>query len=150
VAAAPPTPDPRPAPEGSFALMSTPSGSAAVFDNNPALTCTTPCQLTLSAGRHTFSVKRDGYRTVQRIIEVPRDASARIELARMTGTLSLTTVPAGLTAFIDGQQQTARTPLSIRLPVGEHRVQVVNGADRKEIVVNIGDGEFSTHSIEWQ
>jgi hypothetical protein len=127
-----------------------PSRSLVVFDNDPTNTCTTPCNVTLPLGRHTFTVRSDGYREARRIIEVPNDTSATVELARMMGTLSLMTTPPGLTAIIDGQEQARKTPLSVNLPVGQHRVQVVRGADRQELVVNIADGELSAQTIEWK
>jgi serine/threonine protein kinase len=143
-------PPPAPAAEGTFQLATTPTGSVAIFDNDAATTCTTPCTVTLAPGRHTFTVRSEGFRALQRIIEIPRETAAVVDLVRMTGTLSLITQPAGLTAFIDGQEQSAKTPLSVRLPIGMHKVQVVRGSDRQEVTVSVTDGNMTTQRINWQ
>jgi serine/threonine protein kinase len=145
-AAAPAAPEPATV---LFALTSAPSNAVAVFDNNPATTCTTPCSTTLVAGRHTVSVRHEGYRTAERIIEIPRQSSTHVELPQMTGMLMLVTRPAGLTALIDGREQAGKTPLNLRLPAGKHRVTVVRGDQRQEITVDIADGGMTQQTIEW-
>ena len=94
-------------------------------------------------------IRHAGYRDAQRIIEIPRDTGLIVDLVRMTGMLSLISSPPGLTVFIDGQEQSQKTPASITLPVGEHRVQVVKGNDKQEFVVEIRDGLLSSKFIEW-
>ncbi len=151
-----PTPPPKPvasarrAPaEATFALTSTPSNAVAVFDDNPTTTCVTPCATTLSAGRHTYTVRHEGYRPSQRILEISGDLEQHVDLAEMTGTLSLITKPPGLTAFVDGHQQAGKTPLNLRLPVGRHRVDVVRGNQRQQVMVDITDGTMTAQTIEW-
>ena len=141
-------PTPTPA-EARFLLTTSPAGADVVFDANPALKCTSPCSTVLPVGRHTFMIRHAGYRDAQRIIEIPRDTGLIVDLVRMTGMLSLISSPPGLTVFIDGQEQSQKTPASITLPVGEHRVQVVKGNDKQEFVVEIRDGLLSSKFIEW-
>jgi serine/threonine-protein kinase len=136
--------------EAVFSLSSTPSGITAVFDDDAAASCTTPCEMTLASGRHTILLRKEGYRDARRIIEIPRETAARVELAQMTGTLSLITSPPGLTVFIDGREHAQKTPLSVRLPVGSHRVEAVRGNDRQQITVEITDGSITARSLSWQ
>jgi hypothetical protein len=67
----------------------------------------------------------------------------------MSGTLSLSSTPPGLIVAIDGKEQARKTPLSINLPVGRHRVDFIKGNDRQTVTVDIQDGEISTKSIDW-
>jgi hypothetical protein len=136
--------------QGAFAVSSAPPGISAVFDDDPATACTTPCEVTLASGRHTFLLRKEGYRDARRIIEIPRDTAMLVELAQMIGTLSLITDPPGLTVFIDGRQQAQKTPLSVPLPAGQHRVEAVRGNDRQQISVDITDGSITARSLSWQ
>ena len=121
-----------------------------VIDDDPALACTTPCSLLLEGGRHRLIVSKAGYRDVFRDIEVPREAKVAVEMALITGTLTLTTKPAGLTVLIDDQEQPRKTPMSVTLPVGDHRVRVVNGAAQQDFTVQIVDGGITAKAVEWQ
>ena len=148
---APSAPKPPAAPqEGTFALSSAPPGLRAIFDDNPQVSCTTPCEMTLASGRHTLLLQKEGYRDSRRIIEIPRDTSLLVDVPQMIGTLSLITTPPGLTVFIDGREQTQKTPLSVRLPAGSHRVEAVRGTDRQQITVDITDGSITARSISWE
>jgi serine/threonine-protein kinase len=131
-------------------LATTPSNAVAMFDNNPATTCTTPCSVSLASGRHTVTVRLEGYRPSQRILEVPGETSVNLVLTQMSGTLSLVTNPPGLTALIDGREQPGKTPLNLRLPAGRHRVEVVRDGQRQQVMVDIADGALTSQTIEWR
>lgn len=133
-----------------FQLTTNPPGAKAVFDGDASTECASPCKLELSSGRHSFVVTRAGYRDAQRVIDIPRDTGLIVDLAAMAGTLSVATTPPGLTVVIDGKEQPRRTPMSVSLPVGEHRVQVLKGSERQEFTVQIQDGAISSRTIEWQ
>jgi serine/threonine-protein kinase len=135
--------------EGTFRLTATPVGSTAVFDHNSALSCTSPCSITLPTGRHTFSVRNKGYREAQRIIDIPRDTGLIVNLEKMEGMLSITSNPSGLPVSIDGQQESRRTPATFTLPPGSHRVEVTKGADKQSFVVEIQDGGTVTRAVDW-
>ncbi|MEO8050591.1 MAG: protein kinase [Acidobacteriota bacterium] len=148
--AANPVPKAPPAPtEASFQLTTTPAGADAVFDGNAELHCTTPCTLNLPTGRHTLTVTSNAYREAQRVFNLPSDPGLIINLDASMGTLSLVTKPAGLAVIIDGQEQTRRTPADFPLPVGEHRIQVLRGAEKQEFTAQIRDNVVSQKSIEW-
>ena len=70
-------------------------------------------------------------------------------LTRALGTLSLISNPPGLTVIVDGQTQVQKTPATLTLPVGNHRVQVTNGNDRQDFVAEIRDGILTSKFIEW-
>ena len=131
-------------------VVTKPAGARVVFDGSPEKLCESPCSMTILSGKHTLLVTRAGYRDVQRMIEVPPETEISADLVLITGTLSMVTTPAGLPVLIDGQEQSRKTPFSIALPVGEHRIQVVNGAQRQEFTVQIPDGGIISKVVEWQ
>jgi serine/threonine-protein kinase len=141
---------PPPPVDSVFNVTTSPSSADVIFDHSPALKCVSPCSMTLPTGRHTFEVRHSGYRDAQRIIDIPRDTGLIVDLVRATGVLSLVSNPPGLAIVIDGQEQTQKTPASLTLPIGPHRVQVIKGSDKQEFMVEIADGTLSSKFIEWQ
>jgi serine/threonine protein kinase len=135
--------------EATFQLTTTPAGAEAVFDGDATLRCTTPCAINLSLARHSVNIKKDGYRETQRYFTLPTEPGLIVNLEQLIGTLVLSTNPGGLTVIIDGQEQSRKTPISVNLPVGPHRVQVVRGSDRQDFVVEIRDGVLSQKNIDW-
>ena len=140
---------PAAAKEGSFQLTASPAGATAVFDTS-GIECTTPCNLTLPAGRHSFVLHQAGYRDLQKIINIPNDTGLIVDLVPMTGTLNLLTDPPGLIVMIDGREHPQKTPVNVTLPIGPHRIQVVKGAERQELQVDLSDGQFVSKTISWQ
>ena len=140
---------PAAAKEGSFQLTASPAGATAVFDTS-GIECTTPCNLTLPAGRHSFVLHQTGYRDLQKIINIPNDTGLIVDLVPMTGTLNLLTDPPGLIVMIDGREHPQKTPVNVTLPIGPHRIQVVKGAERQELQVDLSDGQFVSKTISWQ
>jgi serine/threonine-protein kinase len=133
-----------------FQLTTNPAGAEAVFDGSADLHCTTPCSLNLPIGRHTLTLRHDGYRETQRVFTLPNDPGLIVSLEATAGTLSLVTNPAGLAIVVDGQEQARKTPASLPLPVGQHTVQVLKGSEKQEFVIEIRDGVLSQKSIDWQ
>ena len=52
--------------------------------------------------------------------------------------------------LIDGREQPKKTPLSLTLPVGPHKVQVIKGSERQDLEINLSDGQFLSKTISWQ
>jgi archaellum component FlaG (FlaF/FlaG flagellin family) len=96
--------------------------------------------MSLPTGRHTLTVQADGYEVARRIFNVPGDASLYIPLVRNTGALLLTSVPTGALVFIDGQQE-GRTPITVHLSLGTHRIVWVDGTgDQHQETVEVQSG----------
>jgi serine/threonine-protein kinase len=156
-AAAVTTPKPAPASptapaatEAAFQLTTNPAGAEAVFDGSSDLHCTTPCSLNLPIGRHTLTLRHEGYRETQRVFTLPNDPGLIVSLEATAGTLSLVTNPPGLAIMVDGKEQARKTPASLPLPVGQHTVQVLKGSEKQEFVIDIRDGVLSQKNIDWQ
>jgi serine/threonine protein kinase len=135
--------------EGAFQLTTSPAGATAKFDTS-GIECTTPCSLTLPAGRHVFVLRHTGFRETQKIITIPNDTGLIVDLVPMTGTLNLITEPAGLAVLIDGREHPQKTPVSLTLPVGPHKIQVVRGSERQDLQIDLSDGQFLSKTISWQ
>ncbi len=135
--------------ETQFQLTTTPTGAEAVVDGAPDLRCFSPCMLTLPLGRHTLVVKHQGYRDVQRVFNLPSEPGVIVNMEPQAGTLSVASVPAGLTIFVDGQEQAHKTPTSVSLPPGSHKVQIMKGSDKQEFVVDIRDGVLTQRNVDW-
>jgi len=133
--------------QATFKLTTSPPGATAVFDNNPATQCTSPCSVTLAAGRHTFVVHNAGYRDAHRILEIPRDTGMIVDLDRMVGTLSVISDPPGASILVDGQEVPQKTPFNLRLPVGVHHITVFNASAKREFSVDIKDGLLASQQV---
>ena len=143
----PPTPRPvQPAADAIFQLTTSPAGAEAIFDGERR--CITPCTMTLATGRHTFVVRHAGFRDAHRIIELPQDTGLIVDLTRASGTLSLISVPPGLTVIVDGQEQSRKTPVSLTLPVGQHQIRVTDGSRKQDFSVDVRDGALVSRTIE--
>ena len=150
---------PKPAPisatppaasEAAFQLTTNPPGAEAVFDGSADTHCTTPCSLNLPIGRHTLTLRHDGYRETQRVFTLPNDPGLIVSLEPTMGTLTVVTNPPGLAIVIDGKEQARKSPASLPLPVGQHTVQVLKGNEKQEFVIEIRDGVLSQKNIDWQ
>ncbi len=132
--------------EGTFQLTTSPPGAEAVFDYREK--CTTPCTMTLAAGRHTFVIRKAGYRDAPKIIEIPRDTGLIVDLQHATGMLMLTSQPAGCSISVDGQEQQQKTPASLTLIAGIHKIQVRQGDFKQDFTVDVRDGAILTRNVE--
>jgi len=132
-----------------FHLTTAPPGASATVDGLAEERCTSPCALSLPLGRHTIMIRRNGYRDVQRVFTLPDDPGLIVNLVALTGILNLVSTPPGLVIFVDGQEQARKTPASVSLPVGTHRVQIVKGSEKQDFSVEIRDGVFTERSVDW-
>lgn len=135
--------------EAMFRVTTTPAGAEAVVDGAPEFRCITPCSWSLPLGRHTLVVRHEGYREVQRVFTLPSDPGLIVNMEPQMGTLSLVSTPPGLTIVVDGQEQARKTPASLSLSVGAHRIQILKGGEKQEFVVEIRDGVFTQRNVDW-
>lgn len=139
----------KPAGPSDFQVTTSPAGANVTFDGDSSTRCKSPCNISLTPGRHAFLVQHAGYRDERRIIEVPRDAGLIVDLAKQMGSLSLITNPPGLVVFVDGKEQPQKTPANLNLAVGAHHVLVLKGSEKQEFTVDIRDGLLSSKFLEW-
>ncbi len=150
----PPVKAPPPAPAKpavtSVAFDITPAGARIVVDENPDLTCVTPCELPLSNGRHTFVATLSGYQDALRVLNVPGDQALTFGLEERLGSLYISTTPAGATIYVDGKLMGNKTPAMLRLRAGQHRIRLsLEGQGEKETTLTIRENVVSRFEANW-
>ena len=131
-------------------IFSSPPGAGVVIDNDPSLTCTTPCNLNLPAGRHTMVASLDGYRRAPKIFNLPQEATMSLTLERMMGRLSVRTTPPGATIYVNGEARPEKSPAMISLPAGKYHIAVVReGLSKQEEDVVVRDGGIADLEMSW-
>jgi serine/threonine-protein kinase len=149
-----PKPEPRrtpPVPQvHQIQIRSNPSGASASVDDNPSLRCTTPCEMSLSTGRHVVRFTMAGHRLTPRIIQVPEVTSVSVNLDRMAGTLAITSKPPGADIYLNGQRRAEKTPAMIKLPAGSYEIRLVkDGHPEFKDEVTVRDQVITSVGIEW-
>ncbi|MBL8234591.1 MAG: PEGA domain-containing protein, partial [Bryobacterales bacterium] len=140
----------KPAEELPYHVATVPPGAKIIFDGVGARSCTAPCQMTLSAGRHTLTAALDGHRLQSRIFNLPQDREILITMERSVGTLTIRTTPSGATIILNGQERREKTPASLTLPTGRYRIELVKEGQRKEQYdVEVKDGVVSNIDVAW-
>ena len=149
----PPVLKPRPANGPQDVLvMSEPPGATAVLDNNPAVSCKTPCMLSVMPGRHTVTVNHEGYQHESRefrIIDSPLQLDV-INLRARAGTLMLNSTPVGASIFVNDRPVPQTTPAQLSLPPGTYNVRVEKGGMKKTESVEIRDGATIYRNLQLQ
>jgi serine/threonine protein kinase len=130
-------------------FVTEPAGAQLTVDNNADQSCKTPCLLSLSTGRHSISVRLDGYRPYPRIFSVPDEREIFLQLSKVGGTLSVTSSPEGASIEINGEAQPKRTPAIFNFPPGNYRVKVSRNGAFLEFDVSLRDGEFINKKVDF-
>jgi serine/threonine-protein kinase len=144
---------PRPANGPQDVLVTTePAGATAVLDNNPAVSCKTPCMLSVLPGRHTITLNQEGYQRENReirIIDSPIEVPT-VNLTRQSGTLMLTSTPSGAAIFVNDKRFPQVTPAQISLPPGNYNVRLEKNGLQKSQAIEIQNGVTNFINIPLQ
>jgi len=142
---------PAPAPkEATVEVTTTPPGANIVFDRDSDRTCTSPCSISLDIGRHVYSATLAGYRTATRIMEVPKESRQSVTLEQQSGTVMVSTTPAGATILINGRPHAQKTPTMLTLPAGKHKIELsLAGHPNYEEVVEVRDAVSRHMSVDF-
>ena len=149
----PPAPkdSPKPAPPQPqpIAVSSDPTGAFATVDGDVDKGCQTPCSVLASPGRHTVSVRIEGFQSEQREVFVGKEPVQLplVRLLKRAGTVMLTTTPAGATVYVNDGKRSEITPAQLRLPPGKHTITVEKDGVKKSEEVEIRDGSTRYLSI---
>jgi serine/threonine protein kinase len=130
-------------------VSSEPPGASAQLDGSPENSCTTPCTLSATPGRHSIVLTHAGFRDATRDVQVSADMSdlPTILLAAANGVLMLQTQPDGATIYLNDQQQSQKTPAQLTLRPGQYRLTVQKGTQKASQTIDIKDGDFRHLSI---
>ena len=114
-----------PVPTGSIAITSTPEGAAVWLDGEETGFATNCLLTNVPAGDHVVTLKRDGYADASTPVTVAEGETAVVHLGltTATGSLTVTSTPAGATILIDGADTGAVTDTTLDgIAVGTHTV----------------------------
>ncbi len=129
-------------------LRSQPEGATAVLESGRG--CTTPCDIQVPAGRHTATFTYEGYTAAIQRFEVPAQSNVFARLDANTGTVFLDSTPPGSSIRVDGKDVAAKTPTSLTLPAGRHKIEFLrDGFPTQQQEVDVKDGAISRLSIRW-
>jgi len=144
---------PRPANGPQDVLVtSDPAGATAILDNNPAVSCKTPCVLNVMPGRHALALNADGYHRESREIRIT-DSPVEVPMVTLrvnAGTLMLTSAPGGAAIYLNDKLIPQTTPTQLSLAPGTYNVRVEKNGIRKSESVEIRNGETSYIKIPLQ
>jgi serine/threonine-protein kinase len=123
-------------------LTATAAGAQVVVDRNPQWSCLAPCSLQLPRGRHVAAASLAGYRSYPKIFEADSDtADVDIQMRQITGTLLISSEPAGAEVLIDGRAVPGATNMQQDAAPGFHLVLVrKQGAGTAERSVRVQEG----------
>ena len=143
-----------PAPSGkemvAVEIRSSPPGATITLDDGKVEGCTSPCTLDLALGRHVLVAQLDKYETANKIFNLPADSKLNVNLRRQTGTVAVSSNPAGALIVVDGIEYPEKTPTMLTLPMGKHKVTVsFPGRGEKSRDFNIDDGAQLDYSVNF-
>jgi serine/threonine protein kinase len=129
-------------------LRSQPEGATAVLESGRG--CRTPCEIQVPAGRHTATFTAENYTPQIQRFEVPAQSSVTARLDANTGTVFVDSTPSGASIRVDGRDIAARTPTSLVLPAGRHKLEFSkDGFVSQQHDVDIKDGAIARLTVRW-
>jgi PEGA domain len=125
-------------------VRSQPPGATVMLDNLPGTACVTPCVLKASSGEHTISLRRAGYQTVTRSINVTESTYELpvLTMAQALGILMVQTQPEGATIMVDDKRWPGVTPAQLSLPPGKYVLTLEKGALKAVQTIEIREGDL--------
>jgi len=113
-------------PRGEINIETSPTGVEVLIDGKTY--GPSPVRATLSAGDHTYTVKRPGAEPYERTFTLKSGAivTKKLNLGEVTrtGIVEVRTIPPGATVLVDGSPVGGQTPTSFRLAVGPHTLAI--------------------------
>jgi serine/threonine-protein kinase len=132
--------------ETTVQIVTEPAGAHVIVDDSSSSSCTTPCMLQLSSGRHTMRADAAGYQTGRRIFTTPDQSDLFLSLDKAIGTLTVSSNPAGASIFLNGKELREKTPAVLSLPAGAYHVEIERDGRRIAKDVTVAAGEM--HSLD--
>ena len=130
-------------------LASSPQG-AKVTVAETGESCTTPCKLELPSSRYVFNYTLAGHRPATSIIVVPKETRSFARMESTNGTLMVSSTPAGAEIFLDGKEQSQKSPAILKVASGKYRLEVkLAGFKDYGKDIEIKDGETTEVGVAW-
>jgi hypothetical protein len=124
-------------------VITSPAGASVTLDGRSDLSCHTPCELEATPGRHTVAIILPGYQVERREVEVGAGPVEMppIVLRAPSGTLMLTSVPAGAAVTVNGARTTQVTPAQLHLGPGTYKIVLDKDGIQSTSTVEMHNGE---------
>lgn len=142
---------------GGVEILTDPPGARAVLtssDRGEAFECVTRCRFdSLLAGRYTLELTREGFRRVQKIVNVRGGAveDEHVVLSEVIGFVMVVSDPPGADIFVKGQKQGQQTPAQLQLAEGTHHIRVERaGYEAVEKNVPVEGESYKTLNVPLQ
>jgi len=87
-----------------------------------------------------------GYNPVQRIVQVPESKTSFEFLTEGLKTVRLNSLPPGAELYVDGELR-GRTPTTLPLAVGEHKIRIVKDETATEQTINVTQDDLAFHIV---
>ena len=85
-----------------------------------------------------------------RIVNLPQESTVNVSLLRAEGTLMIRSNPAGATILVDDQPRTEKTPATLTLPAGRHKITLRReGLPDYNETIEIKDQVLTNASVNW-
>ncbi len=129
-----------------IALQTQPSGAHVEIDPNTAevQSCTSPCSIQFTPGRHEVSASLDGYRRSLKIVTLPGQDALEIALHKQLGTVIVNSVSPGASLELDGSRLTEKTPATLMLPPGTYKLRILTSGSPDVQVFEVKDDKTVT------
>ncbi len=112
---------------GQLTVDSSPRGAMVELDGQSGSSLVTPCTMAnISAGRHTLTLRKEGYAAESRPVDITagQNFSATLALRELGSTLTIFSDPPGATVLIDSRDTGKATPLTVTVPKGKRTVSL--------------------------
>ena len=109
-------PVPLPAPVGTIAVSSIPSGASVFLDGKPQETPTPTVIGKVTVGeKYEIRVEKEGFKGWSKTVELKSDKPMTIEapLIKLLGTIDVSSTPPGAILFLDGKKMAGLTPMEL-------------------------------------
>lgn len=137
---------------GSVQVTSVPAGAAIFLDDEPTQWTTNTTIPGIPAGDHSIRVEMERYRIPDdRWVTVTKGANTTVHfsLEPITGSIEVTSEPAGAWVYLNGENMTVITPATLEnLIIGDYTVEV-RGEGREDYrMVTVNDGETASVNFD--
>ncbi len=126
-----------------ISFISSPGGATVTMDDRPDAVCKAPCSLDAAPGRHRVSFVIPGYQVERREFDVPSGPTELTVILRaQTGTLMVSSSPAGAAVLVNGKKVDPVTPAALQLAPGSYQITVEKGGLQSTSSVEIRTGDI--------
>jgi serine/threonine protein kinase len=133
-------------------------GQASIFLNSNDLKLTTPAWIdSITGGDHALEVRKNGYQPYAQSIRVEQGETIRVNArlvkempSRLTGSIAISSRPAGARVLIDGIDTQMQTPCTIeQVTVGQHSIELKkNGYETVKLEQDVRTGQTTRASAD--